>query len=96
LVRENCAALVVSALAPKNIEAQLKALSAKGVKIVAADVPLPGFADVFVGPGTRDRLKTAVSICPFYRPARREFLGRSGLRDAHILWCTLERRVRIS
>lgn len=49
LARENCAALVVSALAPKNLEPQLKALSAKGVKIVAADVPLPGIADVFVG-----------------------------------------------
>jgi ribose transport system substrate-binding protein len=49
LSQEPLNALVISALSPEHITEPLKAMAAKGVKIVAIDVPLPGVANVFVG-----------------------------------------------
>lgn len=50
IATENPAALVIAPTNPETIEPQIKALAAKGVKIVAVDTPLKeGLAQVFVG-----------------------------------------------
>jgi len=49
LAQQNPDVLAVSALAPDLQRDRLRAMAARGMKIVAVDVPLPDVTDVFVG-----------------------------------------------